>query len=471
MTECVRVLLVDPNDQDASDYTQALASRGWAVHRARTFLQALELVEKSLYNVAIIEVMLPDIVGTEAWSHIRKLQPNMVAIMTTRSPSLHASINAFERGMLAYLLKSLEMNTVCDFVAQAVEYQRAAAEVRGIQECLAGLNALLSSIRQVSSAPEQIIDLALTHFHAMLKPDWAMVSLLSEDRSTWAQRFIRSHPSKQDEWTQAQAKFMDALMTKAVQSQRPVVIGGPVPSEPAQGSPSLQDVGLEAMVVIPLIVRNQAYGALALVNREDSERVFTATQIELIAIIGQSTALALDNAYLVKEVREAAILDKATGIYSSAYFGHLVAMENQRQIRYGRPFSRIQMDWVNSRRYSEVRGGQGASQVLCDMAGLSRKQLRSSDVVARYTDDGIAFILPETTYSQAQQVADRLARAIEGSFASDPAEVRPKVNATVVAGMDYGKGTSELDPGEVPLEHDAPAGAVLDTLRVLGRES
>ena len=143
MSEPVRILWLDPNSADVTTYSPALASRGWTVDAAKSSLEAVALAQTCVYDVAIIDVMLPDGMGTEAWSHLKALQPDLVGIMTTSSRSLRTSIQAFSPGILTYLLKPLAMDAVCNMIARVNEYRTLALEARRAGEQLAMLGALL----------------------------------------------------------------------------------------------------------------------------------------------------------------------------------------------------------------------------------------------------------------------------------------------------------------------------------------
>jgi DNA-binding NtrC family response regulator len=118
-----RVLLLDPDDEIATQFLQS--GQPWVVERARSFAEALKLTAAFSYDFAIIEMMLPDCVGTDAWIALSRQQPTLFGIMTTSSRSLHANVNPNNDHILAYLLKPFKMDAVCDFVAQSIGAQSA----------------------------------------------------------------------------------------------------------------------------------------------------------------------------------------------------------------------------------------------------------------------------------------------------------------------------------------------------------
>jgi DNA-binding NtrC family response regulator len=120
VAEPIRVLWVDPDDHTFAQCVPMLSQTGWQVFRAHTFLDALELVTKEAFNFAVIEMRLPDAVGTDVWHHLKRLRPEIQGIITTTSPSLRSLISVAGPGILGYLLKPVEVDTVWHLLDQAV---------------------------------------------------------------------------------------------------------------------------------------------------------------------------------------------------------------------------------------------------------------------------------------------------------------------------------------------------------------
>jgi DNA-binding NtrC family response regulator len=113
--------LVEPDDQAAVPLIKCFRQRGWIVHRARRACEALVLVERMSFAGVLIEVNLPDAVGTDVWFQIKRLHPKLHGIMITRSPSLHRLIDALNPNILAYLLKPLDLEAVCKLLQRTLE--------------------------------------------------------------------------------------------------------------------------------------------------------------------------------------------------------------------------------------------------------------------------------------------------------------------------------------------------------------
>ena len=116
----VRVLWLDPDVQAVAQQVVQLERPTWSITQAQTFLDALEHMTRAAFDLAIIDLKLPDAVGTDVWQHIKKLNLQMRGIITTSSPSLRQFVAVDEPGILAYLLKPLEMESVVALLDQTI---------------------------------------------------------------------------------------------------------------------------------------------------------------------------------------------------------------------------------------------------------------------------------------------------------------------------------------------------------------
>ncbi len=302
-----------------------------------------------------------------------------------------------------------------------------------LQDQLTWLSALLSKIKRASGYDQVVDSIVLNHLLGILQADWVALYRGNQCRAAFPSDVdCQVWPGKKG-WNEEYELFFSARAREAIESQQLMVYGmstnGDGPAESKGSSVSIGDY-----ILIPLIGRDRVYGALAVIRRSGERGRFSQVQVQFVNTVGEALALAMDNADLVRQLREAAIIDRRTGIFSSAYLERIVTMEKERRNRYGRPFSLIFLDWM-----AGESGGSQAQVVLArtvqQVASKVQKQLRSTDVIARHGDKGIAFVLPETDCTQAQQVAERLLRIVQtsspGTSAERPPEVRARVSTTL----------------------------------------
>ena len=125
MSAPVRVLLLDMDEKVAAQGGEFFVNHNWQLDHARSLAEAIASAQKSVYMVVIIDIMLPDALGPEAWARLKNLQPHLWGIYTTSSPALYAAIDSTQQDIIAYFLKPLRWDKLCQFIAQAAAAVRA----------------------------------------------------------------------------------------------------------------------------------------------------------------------------------------------------------------------------------------------------------------------------------------------------------------------------------------------------------
>lgn len=294
MDESVRILLVDPDHHMAEECQQAVESRGWLMHHARTFSQALDFIDQSPYDLVILEMSLPDRVGTDAWRHIKAVLPDVRGVFITSSRVLRNSVATLERDILAFLLKPIDMEALCESVAHMLKSNSGTA----VNQQLSVLGDLLLTLNQALGSPHAF-QTFLANLQRLVQPDWIAVYLLDHADSAWTNHFIQSFSPQGGVWTPAQSNLIEGWMLEAVRSQRVLVFDSTFPLAPDQANP--RDMGLGTFVIVPLAARRRMVGALGIVNRAETTRTFAPVEIELVTSIGRVIGLTLDNARLERE--------------------------------------------------------------------------------------------------------------------------------------------------------------------------
>lgn len=294
------ILVIDPDIRAMRDCVQAFGERGWHVQVAENFVDALRLLEGPLYDLVLIEIALPDMLGTEAWTFIRKMNPAVSAIMTTSSKSLHRAINALGDGAFAYLLKPLDVQLLCNLIQQMLETRNAANELKRLRARVAGLYNLFSAIT-FTDTPSQIYDKALAHLRAVVHFDLALIYGSSPNSTRVVQIASNNISPLLPTLNASQAEFIESLAQDCAKTLQPIVLTQQYPE--ASGKAALpHDLDLNSCILVPLVGQRSVHGVLAILDSlfiMPSEEII---QIEMIAALAQGMALALDKAVLSEQL-------------------------------------------------------------------------------------------------------------------------------------------------------------------------
>jgi DNA-binding response OmpR family regulator len=102
------ILVVDDDKSILRTFTRILQKSGYEIDVAETGKEAIEKAETRHYDIALVDIRLPDMDGTDLLPMMQKTMPEAVKIMITGFPSLEDGVKALDEGADAYLVKPVK---------------------------------------------------------------------------------------------------------------------------------------------------------------------------------------------------------------------------------------------------------------------------------------------------------------------------------------------------------------------------
>ena len=102
------ILVVDDDKSILRTFTRILQKNGYEIDVAETGKEAIEKTEARRYDLALIDIRLPDMDGTDLLVKMKKPLQNTIKIMITGFPSLESGVKALDEGADAYLVKPVK---------------------------------------------------------------------------------------------------------------------------------------------------------------------------------------------------------------------------------------------------------------------------------------------------------------------------------------------------------------------------
>lgn len=124
MDKTVRVLVVDDDENIRKVLVAILEDEGYIVDSVGTGTEAIERSKRKFYNVALIDIRLPDMEGIELLTKIKDTTPKMRKVIVTGYPTLQNAVDAVNKGADAYIVKPFDVENVLKTIEQQLRKQQ-----------------------------------------------------------------------------------------------------------------------------------------------------------------------------------------------------------------------------------------------------------------------------------------------------------------------------------------------------------
>jgi DNA-binding NtrC family response regulator len=123
MAETARILIIDDDENIRKVLAAILEDEGYSVESVDTAKKAIEKTRRNCYNLALIDVRLPDMEGIELLTKMTDTTPKMRKIIITGYPTLQNAVEAVNKGANAYVMKPFDMEKVLKEIEEQLKKQ------------------------------------------------------------------------------------------------------------------------------------------------------------------------------------------------------------------------------------------------------------------------------------------------------------------------------------------------------------
>lgn len=101
-----------------------LTAKGAEVHLAENGKKAMELIEQCDFQVALVDLKMPEIDGLEVTSALCRKKPHVPVIIMTAYPSMDSAIDSIRHGVFDYIVKPFKIAELFEILNKALaEYE------------------------------------------------------------------------------------------------------------------------------------------------------------------------------------------------------------------------------------------------------------------------------------------------------------------------------------------------------------
>jgi DNA-binding NtrC family response regulator len=110
----VPILVVDDEQNFLELLIRILGKRGFEVKTALNGIEALKLLEKDSFHLALLDIWMGPMNGIQLLEEIKGRNPLIKVIMMTAYPTSETHVEAFEKGASAYLTKPIDLKELLE---------------------------------------------------------------------------------------------------------------------------------------------------------------------------------------------------------------------------------------------------------------------------------------------------------------------------------------------------------------------
>jgi DNA-binding NtrC family response regulator len=123
------ILIVEDDANIRETISTILQQAGYSTDTAENGREAIKKTKTKYFNLALLDIKLPDMEGTKLLTLMHENLPKMMKIMVTGYPSLENAIEALNLGADAYVMKPIKPEKLIALIKEKLEEQSQAEKM------------------------------------------------------------------------------------------------------------------------------------------------------------------------------------------------------------------------------------------------------------------------------------------------------------------------------------------------------
>lgn len=260
-----------------------------------------------------------------------------------------------------------------------------------------------------------------------------------------SEKFVEIAAHFKDATMRNELTYSPILAKRALEEGKAIMMPNTGMEAEGEVSRSVKKMGVKSVVCIPLISKTGTKGVMYL-QSVNVTHGFRKDDLFFLTGLSAPVALAVENAGLYTRCKQAEIrlqrthadlettvkrrtaeleeskrrleelstTDALSGLHNYRYLFQSLESEFKRAVRYERSLSLLMIDIDYFKNFNDTFGHLCGDFVIKTVAHILKRNVRSTDVVARYGGDELAILLIETSTEMALEVAEKLRNEIAG---------------------------------------------------------
>lgn len=119
-----KILIVDDSDDVRKSLSELLQTSGYQTEIASSGREAIKKVSSEDFDIALIDLMMPEMGGIDVLKEFKRLKPQIQVIIITAFPALETAVDAIKAGANNYIIKPFRPDELLTKINYAIEEAR-----------------------------------------------------------------------------------------------------------------------------------------------------------------------------------------------------------------------------------------------------------------------------------------------------------------------------------------------------------
>ena len=318
-----RILIVD-DDKILSEHLKAgLADENYQIVAVSKGSAAIELAKAESFNLAILDLVLPDIQGIDLMRALNQLAPHTNFIVLTGYATISSAIEALKVGAYDYLIKPFDLDHLKLVIRRGLEKQRLTLKNLDLLEKLEKEKIKLGIIMDAYNHISEIFRLdELADFvadKAVLIAEAERASLMIVDEGA-GELVVRGFKGLDKEKKGLRMKI-GQLVAGWVAQEGQVMLVKDIETDPRMRlqlkNPQYKT---KSFISLPLKTDSQVVGVINVTDKLSEMEVFTDEDLRYLSLLAHQTVIQIANIRLCEKLSSLAVTDALTGIFNHRFF-------------------------------------------------------------------------------------------------------------------------------------------------------
>jgi diguanylate cyclase (GGDEF)-like protein len=411
------ILIVDEDRLFALTLVHVLSSHGHRPVLADTEDEAMAILTGGEVDLMLVSAEMAGRRSLRLLKSIRQAKPDLPVVLSVARTVPQNAREQLRGGLYDYINKPFGHVELLMTVERGLERKRLLQDNRKLLADLEQRVRELSTFNLVAKTLnstlrlKEVLDIVMNKIKDLIMAEAWSILMLDEARNELV--FEVALGEKGDQVREMRLAMGQGVAGWVAQHQKPVIVADAATDQRFfKGVDQRTGFRTRSIIATPLISRGRLLGVVEIMNKSGNAP-FNEKDLELLQILADHAAIAIENARLYEKAQRLAITDDLTGLYNSRQCDLFLNEALGRARVAGRPLSVIFLDLDHMKEvddsYGHLLGGQTLKEVADRIAAL----VKPPDMASRYGGDEYVLVLPGKGPEAALALAESIRKSIE----------------------------------------------------------